>query len=67
MGVFHQPVREELEIMTNQDALYDEIVLHGASSETLRILLDALKKKAAPGKSSRSASKRSGSTPGTFF
>jgi pentatricopeptide repeat protein len=36
--------------MTNQDALYDEIVRHGASSETLRILLSELKKKGNPGK-----------------
>jgi tetratricopeptide (TPR) repeat protein len=50
MGVFQQPSREEFKIMTNQDSLYDEIVQHGASSETLRILLDALKKKDAPGK-----------------
>ena len=34
--------------MTNQDALYDEIVSHGASSETLRIFLRELKKQDPP-------------------
>jgi tetratricopeptide (TPR) repeat protein len=42
--------REELEIMTIQDTLYDQIVAQGASSETLRILLFELKKNGAPGK-----------------
>ena len=36
--------------MTNQDALYDQIAGHGASSETLRILLFELKKNGTPGK-----------------
>lgn len=36
--------------MTSQDALYHEIVRHGASSATLRILLDELKSKDTPQK-----------------
>lgn len=36
--------------MTNQDALYDQIASHGASSETLRILLSELKKEGNPGR-----------------
>ena len=36
--------------MTNQDALYDEIARHGASSETLRILLSELKREGNQGK-----------------
>jgi tetratricopeptide (TPR) repeat protein len=41
---------QELETMTNQDALFDRIVRHGASSETLRILLAEYKKNNSPGK-----------------
>jgi tetratricopeptide (TPR) repeat protein len=36
--------------MTTQDALYDEILKHGASSETYRVLLSELKKQGHPGK-----------------
>jgi len=36
--------------MTGQDALYDQILKRGASSETLRILLSELKKEGNPGK-----------------
>jgi tetratricopeptide (TPR) repeat protein len=36
--------------MTSQDALYNEILRHGASSETLRVLLSELKKEGNPGK-----------------
>jgi hypothetical protein len=36
--------------MTSQDALYDQILRRGASSETLRILLSELKKEGNPGK-----------------
>jgi tetratricopeptide (TPR) repeat protein len=36
--------------MTDQDALFDKIVRHGASSETLRILLAEYKKSDNPGK-----------------
>lgn len=36
--------------MTNQDALFDRIVKHGASSGTLRILLAEYKKNSSPGK-----------------
>jgi tetratricopeptide (TPR) repeat protein len=36
--------------MTDQDALYDRIVRHGASSETLRILLAEYRKNDHPGK-----------------
>jgi tetratricopeptide (TPR) repeat protein len=44
--------REELEIMTIQDTLYDQIVAQGASSETLRILLFRVEKERRAGESS---------------